>query len=60
MKEYMTVQEVAALLNVHWQTILNYIKNGDLEAIKLDKGYRISHGALNRFTTGRTTKAKHR
>jgi len=58
MEEYLTVQEVAALLKMHWQTILNYIKSGELEAIQLNKGYRISHEALTRFTATRATKAK--
>lgn len=47
--EFLTVEQVANLLHVHWQTILNYIKNGKLNAIKLGKGYRISKAALNHF-----------
>jgi excisionase family DNA binding protein len=45
----MTVEQVAELLQVHWQTVLNYIKSGKLEAIRLGKGYRISDSALNKF-----------
>lgn len=47
--EFLTVEQVAELLQVHWQTILNYIKNGKLKAMKLGKGYRISKEAFNRF-----------
>lgn len=47
---YYTVGQVAELLQVHWQTILNYIKNGKLEAVKLGKGYRITKEALDKFT----------
>lgn len=47
--EFLTVEQVAELLQVHWQTILNYIKNGKLEAVKLGKGYRISKEALQHF-----------
>ena len=47
--EFLTVEQVAELLQVHWQTVLNYIKNGKLEAIKLGKGYRISQNALQQF-----------
>ena len=46
---FMTVEQVAELLQVHWQTVLNYIKSGKLEAVRLGKGYRISDSALNKF-----------
>ena len=47
--EFFTVEQVAELLQVHWQTVLNYIKGGKLKAIKLGKGYRITKEALNSF-----------
>lgn len=47
--EFLTVEQVAELLQVHWQTILNYIKNGKLKAVKLGKGYRISKDAFQHF-----------
>ncbi len=47
--EFFTVEQVAELLQVHWQTILNYIKSGKLEAVKLGKGYRISKDAIDHF-----------
>lgn len=46
---FLTVEQVAKTLQVHWQTILNYIKNGKLKAVKLGKGYRISKEELKRF-----------
>lgn len=46
---FYTVEQVADLLQVHWQTVLNYIKNGKLEAVKLGRGYRISQGSLDGF-----------
>lgn len=46
---FFTVEQVAKLLQVHWQTVLNYIKNGKLKAVKLGKGYRISKEALDHF-----------
>lgn len=55
-KTYYTVQEVADLLKLHWQSVLTYIKNGELEALKLGKGYRISQKALDAFISERTTK----
>lgn len=57
-KKYYTVQEVADLLKLHWQSVLTYIKNGELEAVKLGKGYRISQKALDSFIAKRTTKTK--
>jgi excisionase family DNA binding protein len=54
--KYYTVQEVATLLQVHWQSVLNYIKAGQLKALKLGKGYRISQEALDSFIADRTTK----
>ncbi len=46
---FLTVEQVAELLQVHWQTVLNYIKSGKLEALRLGKGYRISKEALEKF-----------
>lgn len=46
---FLTVEQVAEALQVHWQTVLNYIKSGKLEALKLGKGYRISQESLNVF-----------
>ena len=54
--KFYTVQEVADLLQVHWQSVLNYIKNGKLKALKLGKGYRISQEALDEFISNHTTK----
>lgn len=47
--DFLTVEQVANALQVHWQTILNYIKSGKLNALKLGKGYRISQEALEKF-----------
>ena len=47
--EFYTVEQVAGLLQLHWQTVLNYIKSGKLKALKLGKGYRISKEVLNAF-----------
>jgi excisionase family DNA binding protein len=55
---YYTVQEVADLLKLHWQSVLTYIKKGELEALKLGKGYRISQQALDGFIARRTTKGE--
>ena len=56
MEKYLTVTEVAERLQVHWQSVLTYIKNGELEAVKLGRGYRISEEAIEAFIKSRTTK----
>jgi excisionase family DNA binding protein len=54
-KEYLTVEQVATTLQVHWQSVLNYIKRGELPAIRIGRGYRISRVALEKFVTERST-----
>jgi excisionase family DNA binding protein len=56
MCKYHTVEQVASLLQVHWQSILNYIKHDELEAVKIGRGYRISPEALETFLCQRSTK----
>jgi excisionase family DNA binding protein len=41
MEKFLTVEEVSGNLQVHWQTVLSFIKNGKLRAVKLGRGYRI-------------------
>ena len=57
-KKFYTVAEVAEILKVHWQSIHNYIKRGELEAVRLGRGYRISEQALNDFIKSKTTRKK--
>ncbi len=47
--DFLTVEQVSDLLQIHWQTVLNYIKSGKLRAVRLGKGYRISSEEINRF-----------
>jgi len=49
MEKYYTVEQISKALQVHWQTVLNYIKAGKLRALKLGKGYRVSEADLNQF-----------
>lgn len=58
MEKHLSVTEVAERLQVHWQSVLNYIKSGELEAVKLGRGYRISEKAIEEFIQKRTTKRK--
>lgn len=48
-KKYFTVEQVAEILQVHWQTILRYIRIGKLKAFKIGKGYRIKNEDLESF-----------
>lgn len=50
-----TVEQVAELLQVHWQTVLNYIKSGKLKALRLGKGYRITKVDLDKFIKSNKT-----
>ncbi len=54
-KEYLTVEEAADVLRVHWQTVLEYIRSGQLEAGKVGKSYRVTSQALLAFLRERTT-----
>jgi excisionase family DNA binding protein len=56
--KFYTVHEVAEILQIHWQSVLNYIKSGKLSAVKLGKGYRISATALEKFISDNSTKEK--
>lgn len=53
--EFYTVEQVAELLQIHWQTVLNYIKSGKLTAVKLGKGYRINKNELDNFIRRQST-----
>lgn len=56
--EYFTVKEVAEILQVHWQSVLNFIKRGELEAIHIGRGYRIELAALTAFTDSKRVRMK--
>lgn len=53
--EFLTVEQVAELFQVHWQTVLNYIKAGKITAVKLGKGYRIPQKSLTNFINANKT-----
>jgi excisionase family DNA binding protein len=56
--KYYTVTQVADLLQVHWQSILNYIKRGEMKAVKIGRGYRISASSLQHFIDKNSTNSK--
>jgi len=57
-KEYLTVEQVSDLLQIHWQTTLSYIHNGSLPAFKLGKGYRIAKKDLMTFIEKKKAEGK--
>ena len=54
-----TVQEIANLLGVHWQTILAYIRDGKLDAIKMGNRYRITASSYKGFIDNRIATPKY-
>ncbi len=52
---YQTVQELAGRLEVAEATVRQWIKSGDLRAIDIGKGWRISDTDLALFLTSRET-----
>lgn len=51
-----TLEEVANILKVTRRTIYNYIKNGDLKAVKMGKYWRVSEANLQDFIEHGTKK----
>lgn len=51
-EEIFTVQQVANKLNMHVQTIREYIKRGDIKAKKIGRKYIITQEDLNNFIIG--------
>jgi excisionase family DNA binding protein len=54
---FMTIQDVAELLKVSKVTVRAWIKNGELRAVKLERGFRIARVDLERFVEARATMA---
>jgi len=44
-----TIEEVAQILKVTQRTVYNFIKNGDLKAVKVGKYWRVKHVDLEAF-----------
>ena len=56
--KFYTVEQVSEILQLHWQTVLTYIKKKELPAFKLGKGYRISEKDLNKFIDSKKLEGK--
>lgn len=47
--EFYTVVELCEILKLHWQTVLGFIRKGELKAFKLGRGYRVAKKDLLDF-----------
>lgn len=57
METFYTPEQIADKLQINVQTVLTYIRDGRLKAMKLDKGYRISGSDFQAFVqSSRVTK----
>lgn len=55
-EQYRTVKEVADLLQVNEVTVRRWIKDGELRAIDIGKGWRIGPDDLDAFLEGHATR----
>jgi excisionase family DNA binding protein len=55
-EQYRTVKEVADLLQVNEVTVRHWIKDGDLRAIDIGRGWRIGPDDLDAFLDGHATR----
>ena len=46
------LQEVADILGVHYQTIINLIKNGKIKAARIGRNYMITEQNLQKYING--------
>lgn len=53
----MTVTEVAQLMRVSKMTVYRLIKQGDLPAVRIGRGYRIHEEDVHRYLDSRYTQA---
>jgi len=56
-KLLLSLKEVAERLGMHYNTIYNYVKSGELKAIKFKKVYRIEEEELQRFIKNKRFKS---
>lgn len=45
----LSLKEVASRLGMHYNTIYNYVRSGELKAVKFKKVYRIEEEELQKF-----------
>lgn len=47
-----TIYEVAEIFGVHWQTVRNWIRDGKIKAVKIERTIRISDEEIERLKRG--------
>ncbi len=52
MKEYLTPKEIAELLDVHFNTVLYWLRNGNLKGVKVGRRWRVKPEWLKEFILG--------
>jgi excisionase family DNA binding protein len=52
MQQLYSVEQVAGLLGLHVKTVRNYVRDGQLKAVRVGKQYRIAREDLEAFTGG--------
>lgn len=58
MTDAMNAEEAAKKLNVHVETVRRAARRGEIEAVKIGRGYRISQAALTQYVKRQTVGAK--
>ena len=53
----MTVNEVAQVMRVSKMTVYRLIKQGELPAVRIGRGYRVREDDVNRYLDSRYTEA---
>ncbi len=56
--QLLTVGEVATMLRVSNMTVYRLIKNGEMPAVRVGKGYRIRESELQRFLEERSVRVQ--
>jgi len=47
-----TIRETAKIFGVHWQTIRNWIRDGKIKAVKIERTVRIPEEEIERVKRG--------
>lgn len=54
-QKFITVKEAADILRLNIITVYEYIKRGELKALKLGRNYRVEVREFNRFVKSNST-----
>jgi excisionase family DNA binding protein len=54
-KKYLKVKDIADMLGLSILTVYEYIKRGEVQAIKLGRNYRVERSEFDKFIKRHTT-----